>query len=641
MNNPINILVSDLAFKESREVILPHAYGTLRAYQQYFYPNLTHQIAWKDPLYEWAEIPNVDFLSVDLLALSCYVWNIKTQMEIARQFKELNPNGIVVCGGPQIPLHGGQYRDEYLFVDFWLFKEGEECFSKLIESLVLHGSLKTRELRQQLEKPVKPKIDNQSPYLMKIYDHLLEKKPDQNYTAMWESTRGCPFNCSFCNWGSYTSSQVRMVPQSRIDLELSWLENSRVSNLYITDANFGILPRDLEITKRLASIKQKTGNPKQVWANYNKNTNHRVLEINDILVKNGMSYTGATISVQSLSDEVLTNIGRENIGFNKYLNLDDQQQKKEIASYTELILGLPGETLQSFTEGIDKLVEKKIRNIRMYPALALKNTDFDNEQYIKTHGIRTQAKRIYLDQHRVGNIEVIERANVITETNSMDHQSLREMYRIGYLTQGLYSTGIIKLIFDQLISNKMSFSEFLIDLKNFKDPNFDELFQFLDKIITYQFDTDETNMFGAQFVDYPFKNKLSKIRAAPWNLIWLKIILKKSEFYGSLKRYLKSKFGLSENEMNDIFKLQDFLLMDLELWEKGYKTAKLPVEFLNKQGIKTQTGTITFKEKLTNRGSSLFDYLLYSTGSTVVTEFKFLIQKRDIADLETVSSAPL
>lgn len=641
MNKHIKVLVSDLAFKESREVILPHAYGTLRAYQQHHYPHLSEHLTWLPPLFEWDQIEKICFDDVHLLALSCYVWNIQTQMKIAELFKSQNHQGLVICGGPQIPMNGGDYKNKHPYVDIWIYKEGEECFAQAVESLIKNGFEETIQKRIQLEQPQQPKLNEQSPYTMKLYDPIISKSPNRNYTAMWESTRGCPFNCSFCNWGSYTSSNVRMIPQERIEQELEWLEKSQVSNLYITDANFGILPRDVEIAKKLALIKKKSGNPKQVWANYNKNTNHRVLEINDIFVKNSMSYTGATISVQSLSTKVLENIGRENIGFNKYLKLDAQQQKNDITSYTELILGLPGETHSSFMSGINTLVAQKIRNIRMYPALALKNTDFDNVSYREKFGIKTQAKKIYLDQHWIGSNEIIERADVITETNSMSHEDIRIMYKLAYLTQGLYSTGILKIIFDQLISEHMNFCDFIHELQNFQDPFFNELFSFLDLIIHNQFETDLTSMFGAQFVSYRFKNTDSNIRAAPWNLIWLKVILDKSTFYASLKKYIKSKFSISDLELDQVFKLQDFLLMDIELWEKGEKRAHFPTDFLHKHGISTKSGNIIYKEKIKDRGSHLFDYLMYSTGSTVITEYKFLIQKREIEDVELVNSAPL
>lgn len=71
---------------------------------------------------------------------------------------------------------------------------------------------------------------------------------------------------------------------------------------------------------------------------------------------NNNSARGFTLSVQSMSDEVLTNIKRKNMEVSNFQNIMQQCNVKNIQTYTELILGLPGETYNSWITGIDKLL---------------------------------------------------------------------------------------------------------------------------------------------------------------------------------------------------------------------------------------------------------------------------------------------
>jgi putative methyltransferase len=637
---PTKVLVVDLAFKESHDVILPHVYGSLRTYLDEFFPETSALTTWLPPIYRWQDLVSPNFKDADVLALSCYVWSIESQLKLAKEFKTQNPGGVVICGGPQVEKAGGQYQD-LPFVDFWVFKEGEEPFARIMTSLVSQGPEATKLRKEEFEQHIPPPhLPRKSPYLLGYYDPLVAENRTATVTAIWETTRGCPFNCSFCNWGSYTSSKVREVDIERIHREIAWFGEKRIGHLYITDANFGILPRDVAIARLLAKTNNETGYPKQVWANYNKNTNERVLEINDIFVSNLMSYSGATISVQSLNSETLSAVGRENIGFKKYLEVSDHNEKKNITSYTELILGLPGETIGSFVNGVDLLVARRVRNIRMYPALVLNNTQFSEPLYRKQYGIKTKPKRLYIESHPIINANVSEYAQVITKTSTMSSEEFRSMYTLGHLTQALYCTGLLKTTFDLALSHRMPFSKFLEDFEKKGSPFVQSCFSYARELVRVLFDTDETNMFGAQFREFRFADRTQRLRAAPWNLLWLKIMLAQEEFFASLEAYLVETGSMAEDDAAELIALQKFLLLDLDLWSQGKKAISLSGKTLKKVGlIKQETTpldmlvspiTLSYEEPIKSRSDSLVEYLMYSTGSSVVTEFKFVIRSERI-----------
>ena len=61
-----------------------------------------------------------------------------------------------------------------------------------------------------------------SPYLTGVFDELIKENPKERWLASWETNRGCPFSCAFCDWGSATASKVSRMHLDRIYKELDW-----------------------------------------------------------------------------------------------------------------------------------------------------------------------------------------------------------------------------------------------------------------------------------------------------------------------------------------------------------------------------------------------------------------------------------
>src|SRR6185503_10105650 len=88
-----------------------------------------------------------------------------------------------------------------------------------------------------------------SPFLDGTFDALYATHRDRFGAAVLETNRGCPFACTFCDWGQATQSRVHELPFDRVAAELDWVARSGLGYLYIVDANFGIRPRDIEIIR--------------------------------------------------------------------------------------------------------------------------------------------------------------------------------------------------------------------------------------------------------------------------------------------------------------------------------------------------------------------------------------------------------
>src|SRR5262249_1936052 len=123
-----------------------------------------------------------------------------------------------------------------------------------------------------------------SPYLMGYMDeHIAEIKKLGPLGLLWETNRGCPYACTFCDWGAATLSKVRLFATERLLGEIEYFSKINVDFLIACDANFGIVPRDLELARALVDAKKQLGFPRMFFVNYAKNSNDRVFDITEAL----------------------------------------------------------------------------------------------------------------------------------------------------------------------------------------------------------------------------------------------------------------------------------------------------------------------------------------------------------------------
>jgi hypothetical protein len=144
--------------------------------------------------------------------------------------------------------------------------------------------------------------------------------------------------------------------------------------VFIADANWGLSPRDVDLSKHIIDNRKKYGFPTSMVIAAAKNRPERVAEITDILVHGGL-VTSQPISLQTVNANALELIDRKNIRENTYMDLQKSLNQKGISSFIELIWPLPGETLQSFKAGVGRLCRLNADTLTIYPQLLLHNTD--------------------------------------------------------------------------------------------------------------------------------------------------------------------------------------------------------------------------------------------------------------------------
>jgi radical SAM superfamily enzyme YgiQ (UPF0313 family) len=314
----------------------------------------------------------------DVYALSCYIWNMRLAQTVFDRLQETCPDAQFILGGPQVMNHAADYLPRGRENAVACNGEGERTFAEYVRQLLSpapdltavpglsfmrHGRLITTEPAPRIQ----DLTEVPSPFAAGLFE------PGRYTTAILETNRGCPFRCGFCYWGAATNDRVHRFEEERIRSDIEWIAENRFTSLFIVDANWGMLRRDVELTAHLVECSQRHGFPLMVAMASAKNSPDRVAEITELLVRGGL-LTSQPISLQTMSAETLDRVDRSNIKHSAYESLQRKLREKNISSYIELIWPLPGETLDSYREGIGELCRSGGDTLIVYPQLLLHNT---------------------------------------------------------------------------------------------------------------------------------------------------------------------------------------------------------------------------------------------------------------------------
>lgn len=453
-----NLYLAQPNYRFGENAFLPYSVARLWAYCQ-SQPdiacswNLAGLLPFRDPIND--VISGMEKAPPDCLGLSVYIWNESYCLALARAVRAKYPECLIVMGGPQIPNTG----DEWLtYADILVHGEGEQAMASILRGESPSGAT-TRAGRSGPNNRLPDLSEMPSPYLSGVLDDLVSDR-SYNWHALQETNRGCPYQCTFCDWGSATFSKVREMPGDVILNEIEWFGKHDIELLYNCDANFGMLKRDLEIAEALVASKEKHGAPQKFRAAYAKKTTPRVYQAGKILADAGMS-KGVTLSVQSMSPEVLKIVKRRAIDEPEFSDLVQRYEADGVPTYTEIIFGLPGETLDSFKEGVCRLFELgQHRGINIYPLIALKNSELSDPAYKENHGIKTVNVPMLL-LHGTPD-EMMERYDLIVETSTLSREEWIEGMLWAWLVQAYHCMGFIRPLAERSKSGYRKFYDAIL-----------------------------------------------------------------------------------------------------------------------------------------------------------------------------------
>jgi hypothetical protein len=343
-------------------------------------------------LLEWSAGPTI-FL------FSNYIWNIDRNLKLSALVKQANPANITIHGGPSTPKYTQDCEDffaENPHVDVTVRGEGEATFAALLDALDPSaigdltplggvaglsyrgpaGAVHTEDRERIADIDTIP-----SPYLLGLFEPFGRA----HVAAVVESNRGCPYGCTFCDWGSATLSRVRKFDMDRVKAELEWFSKNELMFVSLCDANFGIFERDVEIAEHIATMKKQYGYPKTAALNYAKNTMKHLRKIIAVFSEAGLTIE-PTVALQTMDEPTLKVIRRSNIKLKQYDELADSFREARLPLATDVMMGLPGSTLGSFKMDLQKCTDRDIR-ARCNPTVLLPNSPMNDPAYRAEHGI--------------------------------------------------------------------------------------------------------------------------------------------------------------------------------------------------------------------------------------------------------------
>jgi len=364
-------------------------------------------------------------------AFSCYVWNKNYCLHLAERIKRRWPKTRIEFGGPE--TSGRMIR--YDFIDSLIMGEGEENFLQILDD---HLAGKDPEVFY--EKRRLDQLDIPSPYLIGMFDDIMSRYPTAVWSMSFETNRGCPFACTFCDWGTVTYSKVKRFDIERVRADLEWIVGKNVDYLVCADANFGIFKdRDIEIARIIRDVANRS-NLSTVNLQYAKNSSEVVFEIAQII---GDLSRGVTISMQSMNDLTLEAIERKNLEINDMSKLLSMGEERGVATYTEVILGLPLETKDSWRRGMTDILELgQHQSIDMWLTQLLENSELAQLASRQKYGIKSILAKDYMPLFNKNDYRDIEEdIDLVTATNTMSTEDLIESYMFGWMIIQFHISG--------------------------------------------------------------------------------------------------------------------------------------------------------------------------------------------------------
>jgi radical SAM superfamily enzyme YgiQ (UPF0313 family) len=502
----------------------------------------------------------------DILLCSCYVWNWEITTYLAGQVKKLNPKCVIIFGGPQVPGLSQDFFIKYPFVDIIVHGEGEYVLENILTAYLSDKNytgikgLETKDFRNPPQERINDLDSIPSPYLTNTVWELVDKIEGVKWIASWETNRGCPYQCTFCDWGSATFTKMRKWEESRLFKEIEWFAENKIPYIDCCDANFGIYQeRDLRLATKLKEVALKTHYPERIRPAWAKNSSEKIIPIAKELQAGGI-LGAVTLAVQSLDKDTLNIIKRANIKFDKFSDLVNEFRLHNIPTYTEIIMGLPGETLESYKRGLENIAHTKIGIVFIYNCGVLPNAPMNTPAYKKQYGIKVIRSPIMLVHSSMHKRGIPEYEEIIVGTNTCSTEELKKVYLYSWSFLTFHSLGILEQIAEYY--NKtyglefMKFYDSLLEFCSKEDSIFSEEFQ----KVTMHID----NGYSGKGWDH-FDQQLGEITWPIEEASWLRLTKNRDKLQNDIERFLeycekKQNYDTSKSILHDLSKFQTFLL---------------------------------------------------------------------------------
>lgn len=310
----------------------------------------------------------------DAVCFSVYIWNVEKTLELAADLKKACPEVMILFGGPEVSYDCREFMEKHPYVDFLIAGEGETAFCKWCRALkgeLLFSQVEGLIFRRQgriLSGPEPVPVDFGA--LVQPYEMF---PCEEDKVIYYESSRGCPFRCSYCI--SSLDKKIRELPAEKVMADLKRFLDSGVKQVKFLDRTFNWdKKRSMEIFRYL--IEQDTGK-----------TNFHFEICADLMDKEILDLLGTArkglfqfeIGIQSANEKALKAVDRSGNTDRLFANVRALVEMGNSHIHTDLIAGLPFEDYASFRNSFNQVYSLGADNLQLGFLKLLKGTKIRQE----------------------------------------------------------------------------------------------------------------------------------------------------------------------------------------------------------------------------------------------------------------------
>jgi len=294
----------------------------------------------------------------DIIGLGVYIWNAQQSHELIEILKKVSPQTKIILGGPEVSYQ--PFRVDFSRADYIIQGEGDTAFYKLCKAL--------QDKTAPQEQIIKPVLEDLS--LLKLpYQHYSQNDIDNRYIYI-EASRGCPFMCEFCL--SSIDEKVRNFDIDILVKEFEHLWSMGARNFKFVDRTFNL---NMKFANAILDFFLAKEPP--YFAHFEVIPDHFPESIKKKIALFPAGALQLEIGIQTLNLEVANNINRP-LKLNKIKeNLDFIENQTKAHVHLDLIVGLPGEDLESFGKNLNELVSISSSEIQIGILKKLSGTTLD------------------------------------------------------------------------------------------------------------------------------------------------------------------------------------------------------------------------------------------------------------------------
>ncbi|VVS95270.1 B12-binding domain-containing radical SAM protein [Desulfoluna spongiiphila] len=307
----------------------------------------------------------------DILGLTLTCWNVERSLHLAEEVKK-RCGARIVAGGPEVTVDNPLTR--HPAIDFRVYGEGEEVFVKLLKEPGLWDQGEASGCAPEFF------MHGKNPYIENILD------PGPEEIMLLETQRGCPYGCKFCYYNKARKG-LTFLSDEKVLEGIRWAVCSGVKELYLLDPSLNARPGLKDLLKEIAKI-----NPHGALALRSEIRAEWIdAEAAELFAAAG--FTVFEIGLQSTCRKAQKLMGR-NTDLTRFVEGVSHLKGHGILSTVDLIIGLPGDDLTSFSSSLRFVKENGLDDdVQVFPLALLPGTAFRQES--ESLGLRFQEKPPY------------------------------------------------------------------------------------------------------------------------------------------------------------------------------------------------------------------------------------------------------